>query len=85
VSDTPALVPEASYEIELGDIPQAAPANFGNGVRVVFPQGLVELGEDLFVYYGAADISVAGASVRKRALIDSLEEAITQGQGGVPL
>ena len=85
VSDAPALVPEASYEIELGDIPQVAPANFMNGVRVVFPQGLVELGEDLILYYGAADVSVAGARVRKHALIDSLEEAITHRRGGIPL
>jgi Predicted glycosylase len=85
VSDAPALVPEAPYEIELGDIPQVDPANFRTGVRVVFPQGLVELGDDLLIYYGAADVSVAGARVRKGDLIASLESAITLKQGGLPL
>lgn len=85
VSDSPALFPEAPYEIELGDIPQVDPANFRTGVRVVFPQGFVEMGEHFYVYYGAADVSVAGARVNKCALIDSLEEAIALGQGGIPL
>ncbi|MDQ3698621.1 MAG: hypothetical protein M3373_11455 [Gemmatimonadota bacterium] len=85
VSDTPALVPEAPYEIELGDIPQVDSANFRTGVRVVFPQGLVERGNDLLVYYGAADVSVAGARVGKHDLIASLEAAIRLGQSGVPL
>ena len=85
VSDAPALTPEAPYEIELGRIPQVDPANFKTGIRVVFPQGLVERGDDLLVYYGAADVSVGGARVRKRDLIDSLAEAIRLKQGGVPL
>ncbi len=85
VSDAPALVPEAPYEIELRDIPQADPANFRTGVRVVFPQGLVELRDDLLIYYGAADVSVAGARVRKCDLVASLESAIALEQGGIPL
>ena len=85
VSDSPPLSPEASYEIELREIPQVDPANFKTGVRVVFPQGFVEMGDDFIVYYGAADVCVAGARVGKRALIDSLEEAIALGQGGIPL
>ncbi len=85
VSDAPALTPEAPYEIEHGAIPQVDPANFRTGVRVVFPQGLVERGDDLLVYYGAADVSVAAARVRKRDLIASLAEAIRLKQGGVPL
>jgi len=85
VSDTPALAPEAPYEIEHGEVPQVDPANFKTGIRVVFPQGLVERGDDLIVYYGAADVSVAGARVRMRDLIASLAEAIQQNQGGVPL
>lgn len=85
VSDSPALSPEAPYEIELGTIPQLDHANFINGVRVVFAQGLVEIGEDLVVYYGASDVTVAGARVNKRALVDSLEEAIKLRKGGVPL
>lgn len=85
VSDAPALTPEAPYEIEHGEIPQVDPANFKTGIRVVFPQGLVERGDDLLVYYGAADVSVGGARVRKRDLVDSLAEAIKLKQGGVPL
>lgn len=78
VSDAPALTPEAPYEIEHGEIPQVDPAN-------LFPQGLVERGDDLLVYYGAADVSVAAARVRKRDLVASLAEAIKLKQGGVPL
>jgi predicted GH43/DUF377 family glycosyl hydrolase len=85
VSDAPALVPEAPYEIELRDIPQVDRANFRTGVRVVFPQGLVERDEDLLVYYGAADVSVAAACVGMHELLASLEEAIGQGTRGVPL
>lgn len=84
VSDTPALTPEAPYEIELADIPQVDPANFRTGVRVVFPQGLVEVGADLIVYYGATDVSVAAARVKTRDLVDSLERAIELDQGGTP-
>ena len=85
VSDTPPLTPEAPYEIELGIIPQLDHANFITGVRVVFAQGLVEVGDDLIVYYGAADVSVAGARVNKRELIDSLERDIELGKGGISL
>jgi predicted GH43/DUF377 family glycosyl hydrolase len=73
VSAAPVLAPQAPYEIDAGPIPQVDMANFRTGVRVVFPQGLVERGEDLIVYYGAADVSVAGASVNREALLDSLE------------
>ena len=85
VSDTPPLSPEAPYEIEMGLIPQLDHSNFINGVRVVFAQGLVEMGDDLIVYYGAADVTIAGARVNKAALVDSIEKAIELGQGGVPL
>jgi len=85
VSDTPALTPLAPYEIEHGIIPQVDPANFITGIRVVFPQGLVERGEDLIVYYGAADVSVGGARVRKKDLVASLADAIERKQGGIPL
>ncbi|MEP6992675.1 MAG: hypothetical protein ABJA80_17200 [bacterium] len=73
VSDTPALAPTATYEIEAGPIPQVDMANFITGVRVVFPQGLVALGEDFVVYYGAADVSVAAARVNADALLSSIE------------
>jgi beta-1,2-mannobiose phosphorylase / 1,2-beta-oligomannan phosphorylase len=85
VSDAPALTPEAPYEIQRESIPQVDMANFRTGVRVVFPQGLVERGEDFLVYYGAADVSVAAARVNKRELISSLGEAIRLKQGGIPL
>ena len=79
VTVVPALSPEMSYEIEAGAIPQVDMANFRTGVRVVFPEGLVELGDDLIVYYGAADVSVAAARVNKEALLSSLEtEMATQ-------
>ena len=76
VSDAPALSPQAPYEIDAGPLIQVDMANFRTGVRVVFAQGLVERGEDLIVYYGAADVSVAAARVNKEALLASLEAAI---------
>lgn len=85
VSDEPALTAREPYEIELREMPQVDSANFRNGIRVVFPQGLVDHGEDLFVYYGAADVSVAGARVNKRELTDSLDKAIIAGEGATPL
>ena len=85
VSDIPALAPVAPYEIEECSIPQVDMANFRTGVRVVFPQGMVERGDDYLVYYGAADVSVAGARVSKHELIESLDAAIRRGEGGVPL
>lgn len=85
VSDVPALTPEMPYEIERGPIPQVDPANFKTGVRVVFPEGMVERDRDLLVYYGAADVSVAAARVAKDELIASLDSAIRQKQGGAPL
>lgn len=85
VSDAPALTPEAPYEIELNAIPQVDMANFRTGVRVVFPEGLVERGDNYLVYYGAADVSIAAARVNKRDLVGSLAEAIKQNKGGIPL
>ena len=85
VSETSALRPEAPYEIEAGPIPQVDPANFRTGVRVVFPEGFVERGDDFLVYYGAADVSVAAARVARRDLIASLDRAIRQNESGSPL
>lgn len=82
VSAAPALAPETPYEIEAGPLPQVDMANFRTGVRVVFPQGLIERESDLLVYYGAGDTSVAGASVNKDALLDSLAAAIAGGTAG---
>ena len=85
VSDTPALAPEAPYEIDAGPLPQVDMANFTTGVRVVFPEGLIERDDDLLVYYGAADVSVAAARVRTSDLLASIESAMRLDQGGVPL
>lgn len=82
VSDAPALTPQAPYEIDAGPIPQVDMANFRTGVRVVFPQGLVERGEDLLVYYGAADVSVAGARVKREELLTTLERVIKASDTG---
>ena len=80
VSDAPALTPEAPYEIDAGPIPQVDMANFRTGVRVVFPQGLVERGPDLLVYYGAADVSIGAARVNKEALLVSIENEMARTQ-----
>lgn len=81
VSPEPALAPETDYEVHPGPLPQVDMANFPGGIRVVFPCGLVELGRDLLVYYGAADRVVAAARVEKEALLESLEAAIAGGEG----
>lgn len=81
VSDAPALAPAEPYEVQRGPIPQVDMASFPTGVRVVFPEGLVQRGEDLIVYYGAGDVNVAAARVGKAALLASLEEAIARGEG----
>ena len=85
VSDTPALTPKAPYEIDAGPLPQVDMANFRTGVRVVFPQGLIERDDDLLVYYGAADVSVAAARVGKRDLLASIEAAMKREQRGMRL
>ena len=85
VSDTPALAPDAPYEIDDGPLPQVDMANFRTGVRVVFPQGLIERDDDLLVYYGAADVSVAAARVGKSDLLASIEAAMKREQRGAPL
>lgn len=85
VSPAPALKPEAPYEIQQEPIPQVDMANFVTGVRVVFPEGLVELGDDLVVYYGAADVSVGGARVNKRALIEGIKSEMALGHTATPL
>ncbi len=59
-------------------------ANFPDGVWVVFPEGTVERGEDLLVYYGAADVNVGVTRVNRAALLASLEAAIDSGEGASP-
>jgi predicted GH43/DUF377 family glycosyl hydrolase len=85
VSEMPVLTPEMEYEIQRKPIPQVDMANFKTGVRVVFPQGLVERGEDLIVYYGAADVAVGAARVNKKALVASLQTAIAEDRTAEPL
>lgn len=60
-SPQPILVPEADYELEgfVGD--------------VVFPTGVVETGETLLVYYGAADTATAVVELSRREVLDALE------------
>ncbi len=82
VSDAPALAPEAPYEIDAGPLPQVDVANFKTGVRVVFPQGLIERDGDFLVYYGAADVSVAAARVSAHDLLTSIDSEISRLQGG---
>jgi predicted GH43/DUF377 family glycosyl hydrolase len=83
-SDAPALAPSAPYEIDAGPLPQVDMANFKNGVRVVFPQGLIERNDDFIVYYGAADVSVAAARVGAEDLLTSIESEIKSQQRGRP-
>jgi len=79
VSDVPPLTPQAPYESDAGPLIQLDMANFIHGVHVVFPQGLVEGGDDLHVYYGAADVSVAAARVNKESLLLSLAQEMASG------
>ncbi len=58
----PILEPEEEYERE-GDVP-----------NVVFPEGAVVVGDELIVFYGAADKVCCVASVRLDKLIDYLLE-----------
>jgi predicted GH43/DUF377 family glycosyl hydrolase len=60
-------------------------ANFIKGVRVVFPEGLVEVGDDLLVYYGAADVYVGGARVNKKVLVTGIKNEIALGHTAQPL
>jgi predicted GH43/DUF377 family glycosyl hydrolase len=52
------LEPEAPFELE------------GAVNRVVFPCGAIELGDELFVYYGAADALCCVATVKMKTLMD---------------
>ena len=54
------LLPEADFEVA-GFVP-----------NVVFPTGVVQDGETLLVYYGAADASTAVAEFSERELLDAM-------------
>jgi predicted GH43/DUF377 family glycosyl hydrolase len=56
----PFLRPEAAFEVT-GFVP-----------NVVFPTGVVEDGEKILVYYGAADAATAVAVFNRQELLDSL-------------
>ncbi len=56
----PILEPEAPYEVE-GDVP-----------NVVFPEGAVVMGKELWVFYGGADKVCCAARIRLQDLLDLL-------------
>jgi predicted GH43/DUF377 family glycosyl hydrolase len=60
-SADPILVPETDYEME------------GFVGSVVFPTGVVETGETLLVYYGAADAASAVVELSRAEVLASLE------------
>jgi len=60
-SDEPIFEPEASYE-KVGQI-----------ANVVFPCGVVVIGEDIFMYYGGADQVVGVATIKMERLLRALE------------
>ena len=61
----PILEPEAPYEVE-GDVP-----------NVVFPEGAVVMGKELWVFYGGADKVCCAARIRLQDLLDLLMSAGT--------
>jgi predicted GH43/DUF377 family glycosyl hydrolase len=74
-SRQPILAPEASYEIVREPVPQVDMQNFPSGIQVVFPEGLVERGDDLFLYYGAGDVFVGGAKASRTELLAAIAKA----------
>ena len=60
-SPVPILVPESEYEVD------------GFVAGVVFPTGVVETGETLLVYYGAADTFSAVVELSRREVLGALE------------
>ncbi len=59
-SSEPIMLPTADYEVD-GFVP-----------NVVFPTAMLDVGEDVQVFYGAADTCVAMARFSKRSVLDSL-------------
>ena len=41
---------------------------------VIFPTGTIIRGDDLFLYYGAADTRIAVAQTKVQTLLDALKE-----------
>jgi len=61
--DKPLFSPQESYEKE------------GTVKNVVFPTGTVLDGDDLYIYYGAADSSIAVASIKLSSLLSKLKKS----------
>lgn len=62
-TEAPILEPEMEYEC-VGDMP-----------NVVFPQGMVVVGDELLVFYGGADKVVAAARINLNKFINDLYES----------
>ncbi len=45
-----------------------------DGTKIVFPTGTVVEGEDLYIYYGAADLRICAKKMKLRDLIDELKQ-----------
>ena len=58
----PILEPERTYELE-GDVP-----------NVVFPEGTVLVGDELYVYYGGADKVIGLATIKMSELLEELKK-----------
>lgn len=61
-TENPILEPEKDYEV-YGDVP-----------NVVFPEGAIVKGDELFVYYGAADKKCCLATCNLDGLVESLQK-----------
>jgi predicted GH43/DUF377 family glycosyl hydrolase len=57
----PIMIPEESYE------------KYGQSPNIIFPSGAIVIGDDLLIYYGAADTSCAVARINLSALIISMK------------
>ena len=62
-TERPVMFPEQAYEVD---------GFFGN---VIFSCGALERGDEVVIYYGAADCCVACARAKTQALLDSLSES----------
>ncbi len=79
VSEHPALAATAPYERFDGpqsEIPQLDLQNFPHGVKVVFPEGLLDMGDKLVVIYGGGDVNTCSAWMPKDGFLNSLRAAV---------
>ena len=84
VSDTPALAPDAPYEIHAGPLPQVDMANFRTGVRVVFPQGLSSATTTSLFTTAPRTCRWRPRASEQRDLVASIEAAMKREQRGAP-